>query len=52
MSCSLPTNHRDPDGSLYESWTAAEGTPDVRYGWGTPDLDKGMYGPGQLLGKI
>lgn len=37
-------NHRDPDGSLYESWTAAEGTPDVRYGWGTPDLDKGMYG--------
>ncbi|HGW4592716.1 TPA: autotransporter Pta [Proteus mirabilis] len=45
-------NHRDPDGSLYESWTAAEGTPDVRYGWGTPDLDKGMYGPGQLLGKF
>ncbi|MBG3019305.1 autotransporter Pta [Proteus mirabilis] len=45
-------NHRNPDGSLYDSWTAAEGTPDVRYGWGTPDLDKGMYGPGQFLGKF
>lgn len=45
-------NRYNPDGSLYESWTSAEGTPDVRYGWGTPDLDKGMYGPGQFLGKF
>ncbi|OAT33678.1 autotransporter Pta [Proteus myxofaciens] len=45
-------SHRNPDGSLYNSWTASEGTPDVRYGWGTPDLDKGMYGPGQFLGKF
>lgn len=45
-------NHRNPDGSLYDSWTADEGTPDIRYGWGTPDLDKGMYGPGQFLGKF
>lgn len=21
-------------------------------GWGVPDLNKGMYGPGQLLGKF
>ena len=27
------------------------GVPDVNFGWGVPDLKKGMYGPGQLLGK-
>ncbi|MGO2306305.1 MAG: autotransporter Pta [Providencia sp.] len=45
-------NRYNPDGSLYDSWTSAEGTPDIRYGWGTPDLEKGMYGPGQFLGKF
>ncbi len=45
-------NHLNPNGTIYDSWTAAEGTPDIRYGWGTPDLDKGMYGPGQFLTKF
>ena len=45
-------SHTNPDGSVYEDWTAKEGEVDVRYGWGTPDLDKGMYGLGQLLGKF
>ncbi len=45
-------NHTNPDGTPMPGWTAAEGTPDVLYGWGAPDLDKGMYGPGQFLGKF
>ncbi|QBH97617.1 autotransporter domain-containing protein [Limnobaculum zhutongyuii] len=45
-------NHLNPDGSVLNGWTAADGVPDVRYGWGIPDLDKGMYGPGQFLGKF
>jgi subtilase-type serine protease len=34
------------------AWTAADGTPDDRWGWGIPDLDKGMYGPGQFLSPM
>lgn len=45
-------SHQNPDGSTFIYWTAADGVPDVRYGWGVPDLDKGMYGPGQLLGNF
>ncbi|MEQ5126130.1 autotransporter Pta [Providencia alcalifaciens] len=45
-------NRYNPDGSLYKGWTSADGVPDERYGWGTPDLEKGMYGPGQFLGKF
>ena len=58
-------NHLNPDGTVYgdlngngiedegeDMWTAAEGEVDDRYGWGTPDLDKGMYGLGQLLGHF
>ncbi|AHG20070.2 peptidase S8 [Chania multitudinisentens RB-25] len=45
-------SHQNPDGSTFDNWTAADGVPDVRYGWGVPDLDKGMYGPGQLLGEF
>ena len=45
-------NHYNTDGSKFEGWTAADGTPDEIYGWGVPDLDKGMYGPGQFLGKF
>ncbi|WP_265694431.1 autotransporter Pta [Providencia rustigianii] len=45
-------NRYNPDGSLYKNWTSADGVPDERYGWGTPDLEKGMYGPGQFLGKF
>lgn len=42
-------HHQNLDGSNFKDWTAAEGTPDELYGWGVPDLDKGMYGPGQFL---
>ena len=45
-------SHTNPDGTIYEDWTAAEGEVDERYGWGTPDLEKGMYGLGQLLGHF
>lgn len=58
-------NHYNEDGSVYgdtngngvedegeDMWTAADGEVDVRYGWGSPDLDKGMYGLGQLLGHF
>ena len=45
-------NHKNEDGSNFAEWTAAEGVPDVKYGWGVPDLEKGMYGPGQFLGHF
>ncbi len=45
-------SHKNPDGSIYAEWTAADGEVDDRYGWGTPDLEKGMYGLGQLLGHF
>lgn len=44
--------HTNPDGTTFKDWTAAEGEVDERYGWGMPDLEKGMYGPGQLLGTF
>lgn len=44
--------HTNTDGTIFEGWTAADGTPDEKYGWGTPDLDKGMCGPGQFLGSF
>jgi subtilase-type serine protease len=34
------------------AWTAPDGLPDDRWGWGIPDLDKGMYGPGQFLSPM
>ena len=40
------------DGSSLEGWTAQYGTPDAIYGWGIPNLDKAMYGPGQFLGEF
>ena len=45
-------SHRNDDGSIFKGWTAKEGEVDVRYGWGMPDLDKGMYGPAQFLGDF
>lgn len=51
-------NHKNADGSDMEGWanvdgsTPAEGEVSDRMGWGVPDLDKGMYGLGQLLGKF
>ena len=42
-------NHKNSDGSNFDSWTVGENEVDPLFGWGVPDLDKGMYGPGQLL---
>jgi subtilase-type serine protease len=44
--------NRNTDGTLFDGWTSPDGVPDERYGWGLPDLEKGMYGPGQLLGRL
>ena len=51
-------NHYNPDGSPMEGWNNVDGTKPAdgqvsdRMGWGVPDLDKGMYGPGQFLGEF
>ena len=51
-------NHKNADGSNMEGWTDVNGTVrkdgevSDRMGWDVPDLDKGMYGPGQFLGKF
>ena len=34
------------------AWTAPDGLPDDRWGWGIPDLAKGMYGPAQFLSPM
>ena len=44
--------HKNPDGTDFDGWTAAPGEVDERMGWGLPDLEAGMYGPGQLLGSF
>lgn len=45
-------NHKNTNGTDFSGWTAKEGTPDPLYGWGVPDLKKGLYGPAQFLGKF
>ena len=51
-------NHKNADGSDMIGWanadgkTPAEGEVSDRMGWGVPDLEKGMYGLGQTLGKF
>ena len=51
-------NHKNADGTNMEGWTDVDGTiredgeVSDRMGWGVPDLDKGMYGPGQFLGTF
>ncbi len=51
-------NHKNADGSDMDGWanadttTPAEGEVSDRMGWGVPDLEKGMYGLGQTLGKF
>lgn len=51
-------NHKNANGSNMAGWTDTDGTVrkdgevSDRMGWGVPDLDKGMYGPGQFLGKF
>lgn len=51
-------NHKNPDGTNMIGWDNADGTKVAddevsdRMGWGVPDLNKGMYGLGQLLGTF
>ncbi|MEU4681022.1 S8 family serine peptidase [Micromonospora sp. NPDC023737] len=47
----LGTGQTSPSGASI-AWTAPDGLPDDRWGWGIPDLAKGMYGPGQLLSPM
>lgn len=48
-------NHKNSDGTDMEGWanvdgsTPKEGEVSDRMGWGVPDLEKGMYGLGQLF---
>ncbi len=48
-------SHTDAEGNVIEGWnnvdgsTPAEGEVSDRMGWGVPDLEKGMYGLGQLF---
>lgn len=49
------SNHKNLDGSDMSGWanvdgtTPKEGEVSDRMGWGVPNLEKGMYGPGQLF---
>lgn len=47
----LGTGQTSPSGASI-AWTAPEGLPDERWGWGIPDLAKGTYGPGQFLSPM
>jgi subtilase-type serine protease len=45
--------NKKPDGATFlDLWTAPDGQPDERYGWGYPDIGKAVYGPGQFLGPF
>ena len=45
-------NKKSDGVTFLDLWTAPDGQPDVRYGWGYPDIDKAIYGPGQFLGPF
>ena len=51
-------NHKNADGTNMIGWDNADGTTPLegqvsdRMGWGVPDLEKGMYGLGQLFGHF
>ena len=51
-------NHYNPDGNVMDGWAntdktiSTDGQVSDRMGWGVPDLNKGMYGPGQFLGEF
>jgi subtilase-type serine protease len=47
----LGTGQVSPSGASI-AWTAPDGLPDERWGWGSPDLTKGMHGPGQFLSPM
>jgi autotransporter-associated beta strand protein len=47
----LGTGQVSPSGEP-TAWTAPDGLPDDRWGWGIPDLAKGVNGPGQFLSPM
>jgi len=47
----LGTGQTSPSGASI-AWTAPDGLPDERWGWGIPDLAKGILGPGQFLSPM
>ena len=44
--------NRTADGKTLEKWTALDGVPDERWGWGILDLGNAMFGPNQFLGTF
>lgn len=47
----LGTGQTSPTGASI-AWTAPDGLPDERWGWGIPDLAKGVHGPRQFLAPM
>lgn len=45
-------NKKSDGVTFLDLWTAPDGQPDERYGWGYPDVGKAVYGPGQFLGPV
>jgi subtilase-type serine protease len=45
-------NKKSDGVTFLDLWTAPDGQPDDRYGWGYPDIGKAVYGPGQFLGPV
>jgi len=45
-------NKKSDGVSFLDLWTAPDGQPDERYGWGYPDLAKAVHGPGQFFGPF
>jgi autotransporter-associated beta strand protein len=45
-------NKKSDGVSFLDLWTAPDGQPDERYGWGYPDIGKAVHGPGQFLGPF
>ena len=45
-------NKKSDGVTFLDLWTAPDGQPDERYGWGYPDIGKAVYGPGQFLGPV
>lgn len=45
-------NKKSDGVTFLDLWTAPDGQPDERYGWGYPDIGKAVYGPAQFLGPF
>ena len=45
-------SHRNPDGSIFDSWTAKEGQVDERYGWGMPTSKRACTVRASFSGKF